>query len=30
MVDNTITLSKKDERTSNGVMNIGGQQNDLK
>jgi hypothetical protein len=29
-VDNTITLSKKDERTNNGVISIGGQHNNLK
>ena len=28
-MDNTITLSKKDERTKNWVMNIGGQHNNL-
>jgi hypothetical protein len=30
LVDNTIALSKKDERTNNGVINIGGQYNSLK
>jgi hypothetical protein len=30
MVDNTITLSKKDEWTHNGVINIDGQHNNLK
>jgi hypothetical protein len=29
LVDNTITLSKKDKRTNNGVINIGGQHNNL-
>ena len=29
-MDNTITLSKKDEQTNNGVMNIGGQHNNLR
>jgi hypothetical protein len=29
-VDNTITLSKKDELTGNGVSNIGRQYNNLK
>ena len=28
-MDNTITFSKKDERTNNGVMNIDGQHNNL-
>jgi hypothetical protein len=28
--DNTITLSKRDERTNNGVINIDGQHNNLK
>jgi hypothetical protein len=27
---NTITLSKKDERTNDGVISIGGQHNNLK
>jgi hypothetical protein len=30
IVDNTITLSKNDEWTHNGVISIGGQHNDLK
>jgi hypothetical protein len=30
LVDKTITLSKKDERTNNGVISIGGQHNNLK
>ena len=30
LVDNTITLSREDERTNNGVINIGGQHNNLK
>jgi hypothetical protein len=29
-MDNTITLSKKDERTNNGVISKGGQHNNLK
>ena len=29
-MDNTITLSKKDERTNNGVINFGEQHNNLK
>ena len=29
-MDNTITLSKKDERKNNGVINIDGQHNNLK
>ena len=29
-MDNTITLSEKDERTNNGVINIDGQHNNLK
>ena len=29
-MDNTITLSKKDEQTNNGVINIDGQHNNLK
>ena len=29
-MDNTITLSKKDERINNGVISIGGQHNNLK
>ena len=28
-MDNTITLSKKDEQTNNGVISIGGQHNYL-
>ena len=30
LVDNTITLNKKDERTNNGVIRIGEQHNNLK
>ena len=29
-MDNTITLSEKDERTNNGVIYIDGQHNNLK
>jgi hypothetical protein len=30
LVDNTMTLSKNDERTHNGVISIGEQHNNLK